>query len=60
MSVEIFGSLDSGLQISALMPRHLAGSKHPWNQTIILTVGDSRELAKKIAEMQDEDEDHHG
>jgi hypothetical protein len=51
--MEIFGGLEGGLQISAPMPMHLAGS-NPRTQHIILTQGDSVELAKRLYEMYKE------
>lgn len=49
--MEILGSLNGGLQISALLPRHLAGASHPRTQHIILSQGESVELARRLAEM---------
>ena len=47
--LKVYGTLDSGLTIEALLPRHLAGARHPVKQGMILSAGDSQELAAVLA-----------
>ena len=51
MTIEVFGGLEGGLQFQALMPQHLVGGTQLKKQCMILTQGDSVELAKTLAAM---------